>query len=384
MNTLFAANWKMHKTSAEAADTAGDLVRLSATGLPAGREVLLIPPFTALAATGAALAGHDRFHLGAQNFYPATQGAFTGEISPAMLQDCGAGFALTGHSERRHVLGEDDVFVGRKTAFGLDSGLKIILCVGEKIEERKADQLGEVLTRQIGLGLADVPRDILPERLCVAYEPVWAIGTGLVAGPAEILEAHALVRTLLVGIFGQSAKEMRILYGGSVKPDNAAEIIALDNVNGVLVGGASLKADDFSRIVLPRDTQASREEKALQTLVLTIHILTCVFLVIFVLLQSGQEGMGVIFGGGSGSVFGSTGAGGLLVRITGVLAAIFLVTSLAYNVLTKPSMMSDSTLMTQGAAGMTAPAPAQLPPPGGVSFEEKALPKPLEAPGDKK
>lgn len=122
----------------------------------------------------------------------------------------------------------------------------------------------------------------------------------------------------------------------------------------------------------------------MQTLVLTIHILTCVFLVLFVLLQSGQEGMGVIFGGGSGSVFGSTGAGGLLVRITGVLAAIFLVTSLAYNVLTKPSVMGDSTLMTQGAAGMTAPAPAQLPAPGGVSFEEKALPKPLEAPADKK
>lgn len=122
----------------------------------------------------------------------------------------------------------------------------------------------------------------------------------------------------------------------------------------------------------------------MQTLVLTIHILTCVFLVIFVLLQSGQEGMGVIFGGGSGSVFGSTGAGGLLVRITGVLAAIFLVTSLAYNVLTKPSALGDSTLMTQGAAGITAPAPAQAPIPGGVSFEEKALPKAGEPAGEQK
>jgi len=122
----------------------------------------------------------------------------------------------------------------------------------------------------------------------------------------------------------------------------------------------------------------------LQTLVLTIHVLTCVFLVIFVLLQSGQEGMGVIFGGGSGSVFGSTGAGGLLVRITGVLAAIFLVTSLAYNVLTKPSALGDSTLMTQGAAGMAVPAPLQAPAPGGVSFEEKALPKPEAAAEDKK
>jgi len=122
----------------------------------------------------------------------------------------------------------------------------------------------------------------------------------------------------------------------------------------------------------------------LQTLVLTIHILTCVFLVIFVLLQSGQEGMGVIFGGGSGSVFGSTGAGGLLVRITGVLAAIFLVTSLAYNILTKPSALGDSTLMTQGAAGIAAPAPAPAPIPGGVSFEEKSLPKPGEPAGEQK
>ncbi|MBI5520450.1 MAG: preprotein translocase subunit SecG [Desulfovibrio sp.] len=122
----------------------------------------------------------------------------------------------------------------------------------------------------------------------------------------------------------------------------------------------------------------------MQTLVLTIHILACVFLVIFVLLQSGQEGMGVIFGGGSGSVFGSTGAGGLLVRITGVLAAIFLVTSLAYNVLTKPSALGDSALMTQGAAGIAVPAPAPTPAPGGVSFEEKSLPKPGEAAGEQK
>jgi len=249
MNKLFAANWKMHKTQAEAEATAGELARLC-TALPAGREVLLIPPFTALSATGAALAGKQRFALGAQNFYPAKQGAFTGEISPAMLLDCGASFALTGHSERRHILGEDDALVGQKTAFGLEAGLKVILCVGEKIEERKAGQLAEVLTRQIRAGLAAVPKDTDPERISVAYEPVWAIGTGLVAGPAEVLEAHALVRKLLVEFFGQTGRQVRILYGGSVKPDNAAELIALDNVDGVLVGGASLKADDFSRIVL--------------------------------------------------------------------------------------------------------------------------------------
>jgi len=249
MNKLFAANWKMHKTQAEASATASDLARLCSS-LPAGREVLLIPPFTALAATKAAIAGAQRFVLGAQNFYPATHGAFTGEISPAMLADCGASFALSGHSERRHILGESDAFVGEKTAFGLQAGLKMILCVGEKIEERKAGQLTEVLTRQIRVGLSGVPAEVDAENISVAYEPVWAIGTGLVAGPAEILEAHALTRKLLVEIFGEKGRQVRILYGGSVKPDNAAEIIALDNVDGVLVGGASLKADDFSRIVL--------------------------------------------------------------------------------------------------------------------------------------
>jgi len=249
MNKLFAANWKMHKTQAEAGETTAELAKRCAD-LPNGREVLIIPPFTSLSVTGAALCGRDGFAVGGQDFYPADKGAFTGEISPFMLLDCGAEYALTGHSERRHVLGESDEFVGRKTAFGLASGLKIILCVGEKIEERKAGRLIEVLTRQIRAGLAGVPVDTDAERISVAYEPVWAIGTGLVAGPAEILEAHALVRKLLVEFFGEKGRQVRILYGGSVKPDNAAEIIALDNVDGVLVGGASLKADDFSRIVL--------------------------------------------------------------------------------------------------------------------------------------
>jgi triosephosphate isomerase len=250
MVKLFAANWKMHKTQAEAQQTAEALIRLTGAGLPSDREVLLIPPFTALAATAAGLGGASRFSIGAQNFYPATHGAFTGEISPSMLQDAGAAWALTGHSERRHILGENDTLIGQKTAFGLAAGLNVILCVGETIEQRKASKLAEVLTTQIGLGLADVPRNVAAQTLCVAYEPVWAIGTGLVAGPAEILEAHALLRTQLEDIFGATGKEIRILYGGSVKPDNAAEIIALDNVDGVLVGGASLKADDFSRIVL--------------------------------------------------------------------------------------------------------------------------------------
>ncbi|MHC1701443.1 MAG: triose-phosphate isomerase [Humidesulfovibrio sp.] len=250
MNTLFAANWKMHKTAAEARQTAAELVGLVSGKLKAGREVMILPSFTALAPVAEALRGAANFLLGAQNFYPQKQGAFTGEVSPGMLLEAGASFALAGHSERRHVLGETDALVGTKTAFGLESGLGVILCVGEKIDERRAGELKSVLERQIRAGVRDVPRDIAPERLVLAYEPVWAIGTGEVAGPREILEAHAFVRSMLAEIFGASASAMRILYGGSVKPDNASEIIALDNVDGVLVGGASLKADEFSRIVL--------------------------------------------------------------------------------------------------------------------------------------
>lgn len=249
MKKLMAANWKMFKTESEARETAEELVKLVGD-VPQDREVLVIPPFTALGSTAGAFEHGSGFHLGAQNFYPAEEGAFTGEISPRMLLDVCCSYALAGHSERRHVLGEDDATVGKKVAYGLEQGLNMILCVGEKIEERKADRVEEVLRRQLEVGLADVPRDIDPQRLVVAYEPVWAIGTGEVAGPEEIVHAHNFVREVLVSIFGESAREMRIQYGGSVKPANCSEIMGLDNVDGVLVGGASLKADSFSKIVL--------------------------------------------------------------------------------------------------------------------------------------
>ncbi len=248
MQKLMAANWKMYKTRDQARETASDLAHGLEGSLPADREVLVIPPFTALCEVAAAFGGRSGFALGGQDFYPAAEGAFTGEISPAMLLDAGCAYALAGHSERRHVLGEDDDFVGRKTAFGLEAGLRMILCVGEKLEERKAGQVEAVLARQLEKGLAGVPRDVVPESLSIAYEPVWAIGTGEVAGPDDIVAAHEMVRRSLMGVF-PLGREMRILYGGSVKPDNCAGIIALDNVDGVLVGGASLMADSFSRIV---------------------------------------------------------------------------------------------------------------------------------------
>ncbi len=248
MKKLMAANWKMYKTRAEAADTAKKLVAL-AGALPADREVAIFAPFTALGACAEALAGAKGFFAGGQDVYPAQEGAFTGEVSPAMLKDCACRFVLAGHSERRSVIGESPEFVGQKTAFALKNGLDVVLCVGESLEEREGGRLEQVLRTQLKAGLSDVPEDFAPDSLSIAYEPVWAIGTGKVAGPQEILEAHRLVRKLLADRFGAKAGGMRILYGGSVKPENAAQIIGLDNVDGVLVGGASLQAESFSKIV---------------------------------------------------------------------------------------------------------------------------------------
>lgn len=250
MKKLIAANWKMYKTIEEARATSHELVASVSAALPPDREVLVFPPFTALHPVVAAFTGVPGFALGGQDVYPAQEGAFTGEIAPGMLLDAGCTWVLTGHSERRHVLGEDDATVGRKTAFSLRAGLRVVLCIGEKLEEREAGQLEAVLARQLEAGLADVPADTASEALVVAYEPVWAIGTGKVAGPAEVVEAHGIVRRLLEARYGVKGAETRVLYGGSVKPDNAAEILALDNVDGLLVGGASLQAASFSRIIL--------------------------------------------------------------------------------------------------------------------------------------
>lgn len=250
MKQLMAANWKMYKTRDEAVQVANALVNLVQDKLTSNREVLILPPFTALNAVSKALAAVDDFHVGGQDFYPESEGAFTGEVSPGMLQDAGARYALTGHSERRHILGESDEFVGRKTTYGLANGLSVILCVGERIEERRAGHVEAVLARQMETGLASMPPNTPAEKIVLAYEPVWAIGTGEVAGLEEILQAHAFVRKKLQLLCPAIANEIRILYGGSVKPDNASAIMALDNVDGVLVGGASLNAESFSKIVL--------------------------------------------------------------------------------------------------------------------------------------
>lgn len=249
MRTIIAANWKMYKTRSEAAATAADLASLLGAGPADNRDVLLFTPFTSISVVADILAPVPNVAVGGQNVYPAAEGAFTGEISPAMLSDCGASWVLVGHSERRHVLGESNVLVGKKTAFALESGLKVMLCIGETLEEREAGQLEAVLRTQLEVALRALPDSITPEQLSIAYEPVWAIGTGKVASACDIIEAHGIVRNLLGVILGSRAGRFAILYGGSVKPENAGAILGLDNVNGLLVGGASLQAEGFMKIV---------------------------------------------------------------------------------------------------------------------------------------
>lgn len=249
MKTLIAGNWKMYKTADQARKLAASLMGRLRNALPADREVLLLPPFTALRSVAETIQGQDRFFLGGQNFYPSGEGAFTGEIAPFMLKDLGCTHALAGHSERRHVLKESDRLIAKKVGFGLRSGFHMILCIGETLDQRKHGKVENVLKGQLRMGLAELDKEsVTPDQLSIAYEPVWAIGTGEVAEPQDIVSAHASVRATLLELFPDCGSGLRILYGGSVKPDNAAAILCLDNVNGVLIGGASLQGDSFAAI----------------------------------------------------------------------------------------------------------------------------------------
>jgi triosephosphate isomerase len=205
------------------------------------------PPFTALAAAAEALQG-SKIQLAAQNVHPEPQGAFTGEVSAAMLAEAGCRHVIVGHSERRQLFGETDEGVRRKVGAVLAAGMRPVVCVGETLAERDAGRTLEVVGRQVRGGLAGLPATAVAA-LTVAYEPVWAIGTGKTATTAQAQEVHAAIRALLRELAGGVADQVRIQYGGSVKPDNAAELMSQPDVDGALVGGASLKASDFSQIV---------------------------------------------------------------------------------------------------------------------------------------
>jgi triosephosphate isomerase len=248
---IVAANWKMYKTVREAEAFVTDLLPRVASVRDV--EIVLAPPFTALAAVGAKLRG-SAVALAAQNVSPEKQGAFTGEISPPMLAELGCRYGIVGHSERRALYGEDDALVARKAEALLAHGIRPIVCVGETLEQREGGRSFAVVSAQLAGSLAKVPAERADD-VVVAYEPVWAIGTGRTATPELAQEVHALIRAELRARFGSAADRIRIQYGGSVKPDNAASLLAQPDIDGALVGGASLEAESFARIVRPEGSK---------------------------------------------------------------------------------------------------------------------------------
>lgn len=243
---LIAGNWKMFKTCAEAVATAAALVKQTAD--VSGRDVMIAPPFTALYPVSEILAG-SRVVLGAQNLFWEKEGAYTGEISAAMLASAGCRYVIIGHSERRQYFNETDDTVNRRIQAALKGALIPVFCVGESEKERDGGQTFSVLDKQVKNGLKNFfAKDL--EKLVVAYEPVWAIGTGKTATSRQAQEVHEFLRELIKKNLGQAlADSIRILYGGSVKPDNIVELMSMPDVDGALVGGASLNADTFSAIV---------------------------------------------------------------------------------------------------------------------------------------
>jgi triosephosphate isomerase len=243
-----AGNWKMNmngqtsvelvkRIACESVETAGQSV-----------TVAVCPPFVYLQAVAKALSSSN-IAVGAQDMYFESDGAFTGEISASMLKDVGCSYCICGHSERRHVIGESDELINKKVTAAIGGGLLPILCVGELLEEREASRTNEVVTRHVKKGLAGLNAEKL-QAVTIAYEPVWAIGTGLTATPDQAQEVHDFIRRLLGQMYNEKlAEEIRILYGGSVKPNNAADLMSQRDIDGLLVGGASLKANDFLAII---------------------------------------------------------------------------------------------------------------------------------------
>jgi len=241
---IVAGNWKMNTSLEEAKALASEIVSKIN---PTETEVVICPPFPYLEPIRQLISGTS-IRLGAQNCAAQKNGAFTGEVSASMLASLGVQYVILGHSERRSLFGENDEVIASKLSLALENGLKVIFCCGETLQERESGLLEEVLKRQIRFGIP-LGHSGLASRLVVAYEPVWAIGTGQTASPDQAEQAHEFIRTLLVEQFPEEGADISILYGGSCNPSNAAELFARKNIDGGLIGGASLKAADFMQIV---------------------------------------------------------------------------------------------------------------------------------------
>ncbi len=245
---FIAGNWKLNKTAVETTETVNAL-KAALADFNGSLDVALFPPYLSIAAGQAAAAG-SVVGIGAQNVHFAESGAYTGEVSAAMLKEAGIELVIIGHSERRQYFGETNETVNLRTKSALAAGIKPFVCIGETLEEREGGNMEKVLKEQIVAGFADITADQMTD-LVVAYEPVWAIGTGVTATPQQAQDTHAYIRSEFAALYGQEiADKVIIQYGGSVKPANVAELMSCEDIDGALVGGASLKAEDFSALIL--------------------------------------------------------------------------------------------------------------------------------------
>ena len=243
---VIAGNWKMYKNNKEAIETLTQLKNLT-KGVK-NVDIVIGAPFTCLSDAVKTVEGSN-IKIAAENVYPKIEGAYTGEISPKMLKDIGVTYVILGHSERREYFKESDEFINQKVKAVLEIGMKPILCIGEKLEEREGGKTLKVLSKQIKDGLVDLSKED-EEKVIIAYEPVWAIGTGKTATPEMAEETHKAIRNVLTEMFGKDvADKMIIQYGGSMKPENAKDLLSQEDIDGGLVGGASLKADSFFEII---------------------------------------------------------------------------------------------------------------------------------------
>ncbi len=243
---LIAGNWKMNKTASESSTLAQEIV--AAVGKQTDVEIVICPPFTSLESVGKIVDGSN-VKLGAQNMHPEANGAYTGEIAAPMLRSLFATHVILGHSERRTYFGETDAFINKKTLAALKNQLRPILCVGETLAEREGGSTLKVVQTQLEGGLEGVSKDQITS-VVIAYEPVWAIGTGKVATTEQAQEVHAFIRSLLAKMYGDAAaQKVRILYGGSMKPANAPELLTQKDIDGGLIGGASLEARSFVELI---------------------------------------------------------------------------------------------------------------------------------------
>jgi triosephosphate isomerase len=246
-NKIVAANWKMNLNLKEGEALVADIVK----GLPAladNKQVVICPPFVNITATSSQLEGNKSIFPGAQNCYSEAAGAYTGEVSASMLASVGVKYVIIGHSERREYFKEDDAMLAKKVDQALANGLKVIFCCGEPLEVRDANTQNSYVEKQIQAGIFHLSAEQM-KNVTVAYEPIWAIGTGRTASSQQAQDMHAHIRQVLAGKYGAQANDITILYGGSCKPSNAAELFACADVDGGLIGGASLKADEFLGIV---------------------------------------------------------------------------------------------------------------------------------------